>query len=441
MMNNIKIFKFILLTCAFATVADANAGLLIQSYERAKLSDYEYQVAIADYNANREQRAIDRSGILPTLGVEAQRLELVDAGTESNSYSVFLQQSLFDLSSWYTYKQGKALSERAEIELEQAKQAMILRLVQAYLGALEANDNYRIALAEEKAFIDQLARSKKRHDLGLAAIAEVYEAESVADSAKADTLTARAAIGVSFSQLALLTGESYDSLAHLKDDFPIAMPAPSGEEEWVELGLKESLEIQAAQLTLTAATANSRSRKASHLPTIVGRVSHDYSDTNGLSSSFQTIGEDEDTQILLTLEIPLFSGGGIAAARRQAAHQKTSAEKRYFLAEQNTVRLVRSSHLTLIASVASVEARKKIIDSTDKALKSSEAGFKIGTRNLVDLLNARRSVFQAERNYRAALYDYILNSLTLKLNAGVLSESDLIYLDQWLSISPTLKES
>jgi outer membrane protein len=429
-------YAFSLSILSILAPVNVHAESLMQSYDSAMLNDYEYLVAVADFYADSEQGSIERAPILPSLTVEAQHQEFIDAGAEIDGYSVVLQQSLFDLSAWHNYKRGKAISKRAEAQLEFAKQDMILRLAQAYLGALEATDNYRIALAEENAFIDQLTRSKKRHEIGLAAIAEVYEAESVADSAKAATLTESADIGVTFSQLALLTGENYSELAYLKDDFPITKPTPLAENEWVELGKNESLLVKAAELTLKAAKANSRSRRADHLPTITGRVSREFSETNGLTTGFDSTSDAEDTQILLTLRVPLFSGGGVAANRRQAAHQKTSAQQSYRLAVQNAIRSVRSTHLTLMASIASVEARKKVIDSTEMALKSSEAGYKIGTRNLVDVLNAQRSVFQAERNYRAALYNYILNSLTLKQNAGVLSLADLQYLDRWLTSSP-----
>ena len=431
--RKITCLKYLCCLGLLATLNDAGAELLMQSYEQAKLNDNQYLVAVADYRANREQSSINRVGILPALSVEANRSELIDAGSETNSYSIVLQQSLFDLAAWYDYKQGKAISQRAEMELEQSKQAMILRLAQAYLGALEALDSYQITIEEEKAFNNQLARSKKRYELGLAAVAEVYEAQAVADSARASTLTEEANIGISFSELSLLTGESYKDLTRLKDNFPVIKPTPLDENQWIAIGLKQNLEMKVAELTWKAAKANSRGRAANHLPTITGSVARNYSQTNGQLNSIQNTSDGEDTQILLTLRIPLYSGGGVAANRRQAEHQKTAAEKSYRLAEKNVVRSVRISHLTLLTSIASVEARKKIIDSTVKALKSSEAGYKIGTRNLVDVLNAQRSVFQAERNYSTVFYAYILNSLTLKRNAGVLSESDLNYLDQWLS--------
>jgi outer membrane protein len=429
--------------CCFSSLvlqSEASAELLMQSYELALQNDYEYQAAIADYQANKEEGPINRSGVLPSLRVDAERSELRDAGTETNSYSVVLQQSLFDLPAWHAYKQGKALSQRAEVELEQSKQSMILRLADAYLGALGALDSNRIAMAEENAFNEQLARSKKRYELGLAAIAEVYEAQSVADSARASTLIANANVGVSLSSLSLLTGESYTDLARLKDGFPVDKPTPLDEGDWIDLGLKENLEMKVAELTWKAAKANSRGKAAGHLPTITGSVSYDNSEINESLNSLQSNSDSDDTTVLLTLRIPLFNGGAIAASRRQAAYQKKSAEKNYRLAEKNVIRTVRSSHLNLLASIAGVEARKKIIESTAKALKSSEAGYKIGTRNLVDVLNAQRSVFQAEQNYSTALYGYITNGLTLKRNAGVLSESDLNYLDQWLNEKPVPQE-
>ena len=60
----------------------------------------------------------------------------------------------------------------------------------------------------------------------------------------------------------------------------------------------------------------------------------------------------------------------------------------------------------------------------------------MGTRNVVDVLNAQKTVFEAERDYANSRYDYILNLMLLKEQAGLLSPEDILRLDSFL-VPPT----
>ena len=70
--------------------------------------------------------------------------------------------------------------------------------------------------------------------------------------------------------------------------------------------------------------------------------------------------------------------------------------------------------------------------STESALDAIEAGFQVGTRTSVDVLEAQSALFGAKRDYAQARYDYILDILRLKQAAGVLSEEDLAEVNRWL---------
>src|SRR5699024_5411151 len=85
------------------------------------------------------------------------------------------------------------------------------------------------------------------------------------------------------------------------------------------------------------------------------------------------------------------------------------------------------------ANSSYVSARKKVIRSAESALEATHAGYEVGTRNIVEVLNAQRTLFAAKRDYANARYDYILNSLTLKALAGALTEDDIIQVNNWLN--------
>jgi outer membrane protein len=104
----------------------------------------------------------------------------------------------------------------------------------------------------------------------------------------------------------------------------------------------------------------------------------------------------------------------------------------YNQAQRDTIQAARSLHLSVVTDVAQVKARKQATVSNQSALEATQAGYEVGTRNLVDVLVAQRSLYQAQRNYDTSRYEYILNMLRLKEVAGNLNPEDILKLNQWL---------
>jgi len=80
-----------------------------------------------------------------------------------------------------------------------------------------------------------------------------------------------------------------------------------------------------------------------------------------------------------------------------------------------------------------IKARKQAITSAQSALEATQTGYKVGTRNIVEVLNAQKNLFSAQRDYANARYDYIINLLNLKFYAGTLNEGDIQTLNGWLT--------
>ena len=92
----------------------------------------------------------------------------------------------------------------------------------------------------------------------------------------------------------------------------------------------------------------------------------------------------------------------------------------------------RSIHQSVITNVARVNARRQSIVSADSALKATQAGYEVGTRNIVDVLVAQRTLYHAQRNFANTRYDYIISLMRLKQVAGQLSPDDVYQLNAWL---------
>jgi outer membrane protein len=79
-----------------------------------------------------------------------------------------------------------------------------------------------------------------------------------------------------------------------------------------------------------------------------------------------------------------------------------------------------------------VQALTQAVRSARSAKEAIEAGFQVGTRTSVDVLDADREVFRSLRDHAVARYRYVLDVLRLKQAAGTLSEDDLQGINGWL---------
>ena len=88
--------------------------------------------------------------------------------------------------------------------------------------------------------------------------------------------------------------------------------------------------------------------------------------------------------------------------------------------------------MTVNSDVSRVNARKQSIVSSKSALDATQAGYEVGTRNVVDVLNSQNTLFAAQRDYANARYDYVTNILRLKQTAGLLSPEGIYRLEAFL---------
>lgn len=444
-----KSLQKIIALAAFGFAAAAQhsqAETLAEIYQQALENDHSFLAAKAALEAGQENKNIGRAGLLPQISAEASWADSenttteyditatpTDTSTTQNStttgYSVTLSQTLFNLASWHTYKQGKARAQIAEVNYAAAEQEVIVRVAQAYFDALAAVDNFDTAKSEEEALKHQLEQTKQRFEVGLTAITEVHEAQAAFDSSTATRLAAEGRLGIAFEALEVITGRPYRSLNPMRADFPVTAPEPADRNQWVEFALANNFDLKAASLNAEAAQQNAKARRADHAPTLTAGLS--YSDkTTEIGSGFET--NPENQTLSLTLKVPIYAGGATHASRRQANAQAWESRELFNKAQRDIIQQARSNHLEVMTGVATVKARKQAITSSESALRATQAGYEVGTRDLVDVLNAQRSLFRARRDYSDALYAYVVNTLKLKQVAGTLSTADIDALSGWL---------
>ncbi|MEE4661290.1 MAG: TolC family outer membrane protein [Halieaceae bacterium] len=451
------------LSGAFAAAAQADT--LREIYELALQNDAQLKAAEASYRANLELERLGLAALLPQVQgnyqytdnrteTVANAVNVTDNGldifenttivdTEDTGYQVSLDQAIFNMPAWFSFKSGKQRSKEAEATFAADQQDLIVRVVESYLGVLRAQDNLEASQARERAFQRQLEQTQQRFEVGLIAITDVHEAQAAYDLARVERITDENNLNVAIERLSVLTGRYHSNLHLLSDDFEIKSPEPADRAAWVDFALDHNFRLSAASYLEEAARQNARAFASEHLPTVSGRISYSDTETRGTRTedppSLFLISPDADRELevyQVRVDVPLFSGGRISAQRRQAAQEYIAARENRINLMRNTVTDTRSLHMTVINDVARVNARRLSIVSSQSALDATTAGYEVGTRNVVDVLNAQNTLFQARRDYANARYDYVNNLLRLKLQAGLLSPEDVYRLEAQLVAPP-----
>jgi outer membrane protein len=437
-MNLIRSFSLSVSLILIILASPIRGENLYDIYELALKNDPLLRAAEATYRAGKENKVQGIAGLLPTLSIggstnwnEYRIEEQLQDQYNSNSYYGNINQPIFRLDKWFQFERGSALSESAEAEFAYQQQETMIRVASAYFNVLNSFDNLNAAQAEEKAIQRQKDLAKKRFDVGLAAITEVQETQAAYDLTIVSRISRQAQLDSAQETLTSIIGREISLLSPLSDNFEISLPDPLDRESWVSLGLKNNYQLKSAKLQRDAAQASARATASNHLPQIdlVGRISQSTSKQGKFGGFIQNplFGIEQDTrQYSIQFNLPLYAGGAISSARRQAYANYDRSKEQAIYTERSTIRDVRSNHFGVQTQVANVTARKQALASAESALKATEVGYEVGTRNTVDLLDAQKRLFQAQRDYAGSRYEYIISMLRLKASVGSLSPNDLL---------------
>ncbi|GAA4652696.1 efflux transporter outer membrane subunit OpmH [Kistimonas scapharcae] len=443
-----------LLTCAMTVQAEQPMDLL-EIYDLALKNDAQLAAARASWKASTEVVPQGRAALLPNISMSANTADnrssqLVStplsnvggAGDRTNNWnshgwSATLRQPLFNLESWFNFERAEALSEQARIQFSVEQQNLIMRVSEAYFNVLRAQDNLATAKAEEKAVKRQLDQTRQRFEVGLIAETDVYEAKAAYDAARVTRIQGTNDVEVALENLTTITNVGVPAIAQMDKRMPVNTPVPAIAQEWVNTAIAQNLTLEAARKGVNVAEEQLRVSKSGHAPTLNAVAT--YSHINDPSTANATLGwngKSNNTVYGLELSMPIFSGGATSSKVRESGYRLEESQQTVDLTLRQTTTNARNLYRTVNTDVDRIEARCQGIVSARSALKATESGYEVGTRNIVDVLNAQQVLYSAQRDYFNARYDFIINTLKLKQTAGTLSPEDLQALNEWMTGNP-----
>lgn len=412
---------------------------LIQVYEMALQHDAQIKAARATRDSVLEARPQAIAQLLPTLSMSGSGtsvdVDTVHATTTTigttaynkSSLSLNLSMPIYRRELWVQLDQADDQIAQAEATYAAAEQDLIVRTAQAYFDILSAQDSLKFAKAETAAIGRQLEQAKQRFDVGLIAITAVHEAQAAYDQSRADLIQAENDLDNAWEALFEITHTQVRALSILDQNLVLSKPVPDSIEQWGSRALEQNLSIKAAEKATALARGNVKVQQSGHLPSLdlVGSSSRD-------RTSLSTGADTNTSSIGIQLTMPLYAGGGVSSRTRQARLELEASQENLDKERRSVTRQVRDAYRGVLASISSVKALQASTVSAKSALEATEAGYEVGTRTIVDVLNSQRDLYRSLRNYASVRYNYIMSGLQLKQAAGIVSVEDLKQIQPWL---------
>ena len=427
--------------------AMSQAENLLQVYQQARLSNPDLRKSAADRDSAFEKINEARSPLLPQLGLGADYgysqgyRDQSGVNTTTTSGSLQLTQTIFDMSKWRALSLQEKSAGIQDVTFQTDQQTLILNTATAYFNVLSAIDSLSYTEAQKQAIYRQLDQTTQRFNVGLVAITDVQNARSQYDTVLANEVTARNNLDNAVESLRQVTGNYYPALASLNvDSFKTDKPQP------VNTLLKEAenrnLSLLQARLNQDLAREQIRQAQDGHLPTLGLTASTAVSDTSNSGYKTRDNAQFNDSnigqsKIGLSFSLPLYQGGMVNSQVKQAQFGFVGASEQLESAHRSVVQTVRSSFNNINASISSVNAYKQAVVSAQSSLDAMEAGYSVGTRTIVDVLDATTTLFNAKQQLSSARYNYLINQLNIKSALGTLNEQDLVALNNTLGKAVT----
>ncbi len=434
----LKVTCFLALLSIAITVHSAD---LITVYTEAVRTNPQLAAAAANLEAVRERRPQALAGLLPDIGIEGSLARLrvknlnqsepADRST-SRTAGISLTQPIFRYDRWIQLKQSDSEIASAEAQYVAAEQELMIQVAERYFQVLDAEDNLEFAESEKNAIGRQLDQATQRFEVGLIAITDVKAAQARYDLSVSQEIQAISALVEAKDALREVVGTFHDKLAPLKEDLALERPQPESSETWVAKAKVQNLNILSAEATAELARQEIGRQRAGHYPTLDLNASSNYRDTSIAAVPV----ERYDNEIGVLLNIPVYKGGGVSSRTREARNRFQEATEQLQQQIRAAELETRNAYRSVMTDIAQVRALSRSLESTEIAVEAEEAGFEVGTRTIVDVLDATRENFLARLNYARARYLYVVDQLRLKRAAGILSKADMMEVNESLEVSP-----
>ncbi len=311
-------------------------------------------------------------------------------------------------------------------------------VVTVYVDVLRDEAIVRLNQQNVHALDVNLQATRDRFEVGDLTRTDVAQSEARLALAQSQLRSAEAQLIGSRENYIRIVGSPPGVLAQ-----PPALPnLPADVNSAVDTALASNPNLQAAQKANDASTIDVDVARAGRLPRVsVGVGGSYYNYLGSLSSQAAALtglrrgGFSTTAGVNLTL--PLFQGGRPAAQIRQAQERRGAAIETVTLTERGVIAQARSAFAAYQAALRVIESSRVAVDANKLSLEGVRAENGVGTRTILDILNAEQELLNAQVQYVTAERDAYVAGFTLLAVMGRAEARDL-GLDGGALYDPTL---
>ncbi|MEE4350363.1 MAG: TolC family outer membrane protein [Pacificimonas sp.] len=408
-----------LLMAAAASVmtgTTASAETLKEAMAAAYATNPQITAARAGQRVNDEELVRAKQTVLPTIGANT----FLDQETTGPAQFDDLQRQVIGgvelrqpVFTFGRTKNGIRAADRGVLAgrqlLRGTENQLMLDVVTVYMDVLTDQSEVELTTNNVSVLERQLQATTDRFEVGDVTRTDVAQSEARLALARSQNIAAQANLESSRYAYEQVVGHPPVDLQP-----PPALPAlPADTDEAVEIALNLNPFVQSARLQEEAQAYRVRQTRGQLYPTLEATLRAGYVDIQGLNQQFNIPFSFTDwTQnIRLTATIPIFSGGQIGSQVRSAKALAVQRREEALSAERQTISQVRTAAENLLAARATINASALAVDANELALEGTRAELTVGTRNILDVLNAEQELLtsqvqlvRAERNSYVAAF-------------------------------------
>jgi len=299
----------------------------------------------------------------------------------------------------------------------------------AYFAVLSADQDLLAAKAEVEAFERQLEQASERLTVGIGTRVDVDQARARLDLSQVGLISAEVALETAKSDLRQLVDAPVSDLADLVEN--VSAEVYRSLDGNLDALADNHPEVIAEQEAYRSAVADLDEARAETTPSLALSSTFSVSDVSGSNTSSNNVNARSNV-LSLTLSAPIYTNGVASAKVAVAQAGVVKAEANLLKARRQVLGSMQEAYRNLEASARTVEARRLAIVSAASRVEATEAAYAVGSGDIVEVLNAKKDLFAAERDFAKARYTHVIRQLEFDQAIGDLSESAIARIDQQL---------
>lgn len=426
---------------ALAGLATSVQAQNLQTLHEAALAyDATYLSARAQHQADQAKAEQAYAGVRPSVGLNAganwsnvnAEGSALDRTRSAQSAAIAANQPLYRPANRIALEQAQKSLQASEAQLQNAEQALIVRLADAYFNVLAAEDNLTFVKAQKAAVAEQLAAAKRNFEVGTSTITDTREAQAQYDLVIAREIAAENDLRVKKLALDQLVGRSGTAPWRLGTGKELPEVQPADVNAWVTRAEAEHPLVRQANAGLDIAQLETRRAEAGQGPTLDATAQYQIARGAGSSPPFPYARSNTAT-VGVQFNLPLYTGGAVQNRIAETLALQDKARTDLEAARRGTAQATRTAYFGVVSGLGQVKALEAAEASSQSALEANQLGYQVGVRINIDVLNAQSQLFQTKANLAKARYDVLVGNLRLKQASGALNADDLKPIDALLT--------